>query len=259
MRRAATRLVVGLRPSAAPGAWEAILASRSMASSGPIILAPSARRALAIAPHPDDEVLGCGGSLSLLAQRGCTVRVLLVTSGEASVVALGVPSTVTASLRRDETTAACRALGVGAPQFLGFPDGHVNEHLDELARQFTTEVTTFGPEVVFLPWVLDGHADHQAVAMALARVALPLTAEIWTYEVWSPLPANRIVDISGVWAKKQAALACHASGDESFDLSAHLALHRWRSIFGLDGRGHAEAFSVLDPTDFRRLGESVRS
>jgi LmbE family N-acetylglucosaminyl deacetylase len=244
---------------APPGAWEAVLAARSAAGHGPIVLAPSARRALAIAPHPDDEVLGCGGSLSLLARQGCDVRVLVVTSGESSVAAAGLSSQDTGDLRRAEATAACRVLGIDAPQFLGLPDGHIADHVDELTGHLAAAVATFAPEVVFIPWLLDGHADHQAVAAALVGVTFRPTVEIWTYEVWSPLPANRIVDVSGVWALKEAALACHASGDESFDMRAHLALSRWRSIFGLDGQGHAEAFSVLDPGTFGRLGEGARS
>jgi LmbE family N-acetylglucosaminyl deacetylase len=259
LRRGGTRLVVSLRPMAPPAAWETILTARSLVGSGPIVLAPIAFRALAIAPHPDDEVLGCGGSLSLLAQRGCVVHVLCVTSGEASVAALGSPSAVTASVRRDEAVAACRVLGIDGPQFLDFPDGHVDEHVDELAQRLEAELIRFEPEIVLLPWVLDGHPDHSAIAAALAQVALPPAAEIWTYEVWSPLPANRIVDITSVWEEKEAALACHASGDEGFDLRAHLSLNRWRSIFGLDGRGYAEAFSVLDPSEFYKLAESHRS
>jgi LmbE family N-acetylglucosaminyl deacetylase len=258
LRRLATRVLARLRPSMPPIAWEGILAARSFASRGPVVLRPTAARAMVLAPHPDDETLGCGGTLALLHRRGCTLRVLVATSGEGSVVARGHSPADLAAIRRAEAIAACRVLGTDSPDFLNFPDGQLTEQIDNLTARLIKEIAAFDPQIIFLPWPLDGHPDHQVLPMALASVDLAQGTQIWTYEVWTPLPANRIVDVSAVWDVKKRALACHASGHEGFDLTAHLALQRWRSVFGLEGQGHAEAFLVLDPPALRSLVEQCR-
>ena len=253
-----TRVLAGLRPSMPPLAWEAIVAARSLAGRGPVVLSPLAARAMVIAPHPDDETLGCGGTVALLHQRGCTLKVLVATSGEGSVVARGLSSADVAAIREAEAICACGILGTEPPDFLNLPDGQLTEQIDHLTARLIKEIAAFDPQIIFAPWPLDGHPDHQVVSRALASVDLTPGTQIWTYEVWTPLPANRIVDMTSVWDVKNRALACHESGREGFDLTAHLALQRWRSVFGLDGHGHAEAFLVLDPPALRSLVERCR-
>jgi len=254
--RRLTRVLARTKPVVPDRAWPILLALRSMPGDAALIGEPPFRSAAVVAAHPDDESLGCAGTLALLRRRGTPVTVAFATDGEATRGA-PTPPAETARRRRGEAVAACAALGIDDVRFWGMPDGGLPERIPELASHLAQLVGEH--DGLLLPWFLDGHPDHEALSAALADAVVPRHLEVWGYETWTPLPANRIVDISGVWEEKRAALACHASGDESFDLSAHLALHRWRSIFGLDGRGHAEAFSVLDPSDFRRLGESVRS
>lgn len=257
MRRVLSWGMGRLHPVAPPGLWRAILAARSLAGRGPVILAPGAQRLLVVAPHPDDETIGCGGTLAMLAGRGADVRVVVATAGEASVAS---PATepATAAARRAEATNACAELGVPSPLFLGLPDGGLGAQLDGLTDLLTREVARLDPQAIFVPWPLDDHPDHRAVAAALAGVDLRPDVEVWGYEVWSALPANRIVDVTACWDSKVRALDCHLAAHGSFDPSAHLALQRWRSIFGLDGRGHAEAFLVMGPADLRRLVSGER-
>lgn len=248
----ATRVIARLRPLSPPPAWELILAARSAAGHGPLITVPRARRVLVVAPHPDDETIGCGGTAALLAARGAEVTVVVTSSGEHSVASPEGPVEVSRQ-RRAEAVAACRALGTRPPVFLGLPDGAVGRNVATLTRRLDEVMAGVRPQVVFAPWPLDGHADHQAVAAALADCDLPAECEVWTYEVWTSLPANRIVDVTEFQDRKTQALGCHRTGRETFDLDSHLALGRWRSIFGLDGHGHAEAFLALTPEQFRTL------
>lgn len=242
-----------LRPVAPPAAWSGIVAARSLVGSGPLVLAPSADRVLVIAPHPDDETIGCGGTLAGLARRAAEVRVLVATAGEASVAALGAGTAATAISRRSEVSAACTELGIGQPSCLELTDGSLADELGALSSRIAELLASFEPDAIFVPWPLDGHVDHRAAALAVAAVELPAHVEIWGYEVWSALPANRLVDIGASWEAKQRALARHESAHGTFDPAAHLALARWRSIFGLDGHGHAEAFLVLDGPRWRAL------
>lgn len=247
LNRAATSAIGRLRPVVPPPVRSAALYARSLAGNGPIVLRPRVERVLVVAPHPDDETIGCGGTLSGLAARGSEVCCLFATAGEASVAERKAGLAATAAARRSSAADACRILGLAPPRFLGLPDGALESHRDALSASVAEVVAELEPQAIFVPWPLDDHADHRAVAAALTTVPLAGSLEIWAYEVWSTLPANRIVDITGSWDAKVEALRCHERRHRAHDLSAHLALARWRSLFGLDGQGYAEAFLVTDP------------
>ena len=252
VRKLGTRVVKRARPLLPPTGWEALLAVSSLGREGPAIAPPYARRALVIAPHPDDETIGCGGTAALLARQGTEVRVLVATDGQASVDEGGRVREV-ADLRRERVARSCAALGLGPPSFVGLADGRVAAGGEVLVASLAEAARFFDPEVVFVPWPLDDHPDHRAVAACLAQVLLPADVEVWCYEVWSSLPANRIVDVTEGWEAKTRALAQHHSDQGAFDLDAHLALQRWRSIHGLFGHGYAEAFLALSASEYTRV------
>ncbi len=248
-RRLADGLVHSLRPLAPPAAWEMFVQLRSLVGDGPAIVTPVARRVLVLAPHPDDETIGCGGTIARLAASGSEVRVVVASDGEATT---DEPHARDVGRRRRlQGVAACASLGVGPPVFLGLRDTGLRSQQDELIALLTDEVSDFQPDIVFAPWPLDAHVDHRSVATGLAGVPLPSWTEIWSYEVWASLPANRLVDVSQWWDVKLNALNCHALDDEGRE--AHLALQRWRSLHGLSGHGHAEAFLALTASNYRSL------
>lgn len=241
-----------VRPLTPPAGWSFLLAMSSLVRSGPAVVVPHGSRVLVIAPHPDDETLGCGGTVAVLAAAGAEVRVVVVTDGEGSLDR-GRNAHEIGLLRCAHATEACERLGTRPPTFLGLPDGAVAHCSQRLVKLLAEEVDGFRPDLVFGPWPLDDHPDHRTVAACIARLDLPRTTEIWSYEVWSSLLPNRIVDVSLRWQDKIAALECHQLEPE--DESAHLALQRWRSLHGLAGRGYAEAFLVLTPAGHRHLVE----
>lgn len=254
---ATTWFLSRVRPLAPPAAWRLLLSARSAVGAGPVVCVPAVRRALLLAPHPDDETIGCGGTVALLTSHGADVAVVVASSGGFSTADPGVAAPDVIARRKDEAAAACRVLGTRPPVFLDLPDSELSGDVEALAAMLTSHVAETCPEVIFVPWVLDAHPDHEALATALSRVSLPPGCEVWAYEVWSPLPANRLVDITSVWKTKVSALECHQSGRGTFDLDAHLALSRWRSIFVLQGSGHAEAFLALRADQFRALATTA--
>jgi LmbE family N-acetylglucosaminyl deacetylase len=216
-----------------------LLTLRSLAGSGPVVGTPSFGAVAVLAAHPDDESLGCAGTLALLADQGATIAIAFATDGEATRGA-ATDAAETARRRRSEAAAACRILGLPVPAFWGLPDGSLPAAITELAPRIGALVR--GMDALFLPWFLDGHPDHEALSVALAGAGAPDALEIWGYETWAPLPANRIVDVTSVWDRKRAAIAAHVTAAQAFDLEAALGLNRWRSIHGLMGRGYAEGF-----------------
>lgn len=236
--RSVVRAVARVKPMVPTAAWPVLTTLRSMTGDGPVVAQPSFRRVLALAAHPDDETVGCGGLLALLADAGAQVDVCFATDGEGTIGST-LPADEIARRRRVEAEAACRVLGTRPPRFLGHPDGHLAAHADALAADVRRLIEELRPEAVIAPWELDGHPDHRAV-----HAAVPAGLPLWGYESWTPLPPGWIVDVSSVFARKEAALACYETAHLAFDVGAMLALNRYRSVHGLMGRGHAEAYLV---------------
>ncbi len=217
---------------------------------------PSFGRVLVVAPHPDDESLGCGGTMALLADTGASVTILTATDGESTMGATGPPEQ-TARLRRAEAERAAAAVGA-APRFLGLTDGGLAEQRAELTAALRTTIAELEPEAVFAPWPLDDGSDHRAVADALAdAVDNASETQVWGCEVWTALVPNRIVEITSVVARKRAAVAAHETAHLALDLSASDGMARWRSMNGLAGRGWAEAFLALSAAQYRALATEL--
>lgn len=241
------RLVTKAKPLVPEKAWPALRGALSVPGDRPLVGLPAFRRAVVLAPHPDDESIGPGGTIALLTEAGTAVTVVVLTDGSATW-GTGLPAEEVAARRRQETARSCARLGCGPPQFLGFPDGVLSERLAELAGALATVIGDAAPDVVVLPWFGDGHPDHRAVTSALSRTRPPGGVQVWAYETWVPLPANRLVDVTAVIGRKEAALGEHRTASAAFDVTAMLGLNRFRSVHGLAGHGFAEAF-LVGPSD----------
>ncbi len=162
---------------------------------------PGGERILVVAPHPDDEVIGCAGTLLEHHRRGDRVRVCCVTDGGQSR-ALGLAPSEMAVARRGEIDAATRELGAEL-EWLGLPEGEWC--LDVAVGRLTDSLERFNPHIVYAPSRVDFHPEHQRVAHALAealrtvREATKLTAEFRIYPSQVPLTSvltNLIVPVS---------------------------------------------------------------
>ena len=129
------------------------------------------RRVVVVAPHPDDEILGVGGSLRSLARTGAELEIVSVTDGESSHPgSVAMRPAELARARTAETGAALRRLGVH-PQVtrLGHPDGSVAAHLDQLTAQLADLLDE--DTVCLSTWRHDGHPDHDACGLASLAAA----------------------------------------------------------------------------------------
>jgi LmbE family N-acetylglucosaminyl deacetylase len=145
----------------------------------PAIDISACRSAVVIAAHPDDEVLGAGGTMCLLAAAGARLRLVSITDGEASHPGIAEPF-VLAQRRLTETAAALRVLGAHGSEVvrLRLPDTGLTGRESEIAALLRS--LTAGFDIVLAPWDQDMHADHEAVGRA-ARVASQRTM---FYPVW---------------------------------------------------------------------------
>jgi LmbE family N-acetylglucosaminyl deacetylase len=217
-------------------------------------------RVLVIAPHPDDDAIGPGGSLAQHARRGDTVQIVYVTSGEHGSPVYPPPEL--AAIREAEAAKGAATLGAQGTTFLRQPDGNVSYSID-LVNQFIQLIRTEKPEALYLPHSNDGHKDHQAafaiVMEAVGRAGGNSFPEwggaawnietILGYEVWTPMPRFQYVnDISDAIEVKLAALREHQSqlANVQYDEAAR-SLNRFRGLMTERG-AYCECFEVLKLT-----------
>lgn len=204
-------------------------------------------RVLVLSPHPDDEAIGCGGTLRKHAVGGDEVRVVFLTSGEKG--GHGRPPDETARVREEEARAAAEVLGIGEVEFWRQPDGALDP-TPELVARLRRALDTFGPRLVYVPHDREMHPDHRA-AVALVQSALAGLADpprVFMFEVWTPLETfDHLEDISEFVAEKVAAIRAHASQSAvmRFD-EAVLGLNRYRGeMHSWPGGDYAEVFRRL--------------
>ena len=187
-----------------------------------------------VAPHPDDEALGCGGLLALLHRAGLPTAAALVSDGTLSHPASAVFSApARRAVREAEFRHALTILGANAaePLLLGLPDGHVPDTAAELGfREAVVRLRDFllnqQADTVLVPWRRDPHPDHRATAQLVhaALAAMPHPPRRLEYVVWAwaraapedlPTAADAVrgfrLDIAAGLQQKQRAIAAHRS------------------------------------------------
>lgn len=154
-----------------------------------------AGRILVIAPHPDDDLFGAGGTLMKSVARGAEVRVVYI--------ATEFPDKDRSKRIRAEASAVCKAMGT-SPVFMGYPKGGIPA--DNAARQrLLDEVLGFAPDTLMISFLLDDHDDHRRVNQLLfPELSRRMPAlEVWAYQVYSTVLPNMIVDVSSVMEEKK--------------------------------------------------------
>lgn len=143
---------------------------------------------LVIAPHPDDETLGCGAAILRAADAGVPVRVVVVCDGRHSHTSRSITPERLAEIRREEVIEACRRLGVPAENVvcLGFEDRYVARSAREVAERLEPLVADFAPANVLAPSGIDKHPDHRAIHAIVARMVERgrITQPVYEYPVW---------------------------------------------------------------------------
>lgn len=201
-------------------------------------------RLLVLAPHPDDEVIGCGGLVALHLRERRAVRILVATDGAEAG---------SRELREEESRRGVAHLGQGAElEFLRYPDRALS---DDAAAAIREQLLAFRPDLILVPSPVEIHPDHIALSrifceliqrdgtlfadLAIARVAF--------YEVSSTMRPNAIVDISGVADAKYAGIAEHTSQTALRDYASYArGLNAYRTMTLPPGATYAEAYHVVE-------------
>lgn len=203
------------------------------------------QRVLVFCPHPDDEAIGCGGTLRWHVEQADRVCAVFLTSGERGVP--GQEARETGRARESEAKAAAALLGYRDLEFWREPDGSLRLTA-ALVRRAEQKLRTWKPTIIYAPHSREMHPDHRAAARLVRRAlsTTRLAAEVRWYEVWTPLPTiGHVQDITAQIERKLAAIRAHRSqcGIMRFDEAA-LGLARFRGeMHSWPGGPYAEVFA----------------
>jgi N-acetylglucosamine malate deacetylase 1 len=237
-----------------------------------ILWQPEGGRIVVLAPHMDDEIIGCGGTLYKHILKGATVTVIYMTDGryvgelpqhpaggqsrrqETSLFAVRRQEAV--AIRRQEALLAMKTLGIQTGIFLDGEDGQLSS-AHGLANRVREILNSIQPHLLYLPFFLEEHPDHRAATQILidATEGSSLRFDCCGYEVWTPLFPNCLVEINeAVVMKKQALEHYQTQLLENDYLHASLGLNAYRSIaLPEEHGGFVEAFFLASLQEYREL------
>jgi N-acetylglucosamine malate deacetylase 1 len=209
---------------------------------------------LVLSPHPDDEIIGCGGTLMKLIARGSPVTILQMTDGSGTRALADETPAVRKNVRLDEARVVAGDLGARLVCFEA-EDTTLSRRL-ELATPLRALIDEIRPAAIFTPFVNDSHTDHVAtnkiLAAALEKGPLDFQATIFGYEVWSLVPVNVTSNIDTQIDRKEKLLLRYRTGMKATDYVRHcLELSAWNAE-KISGRtGFDESFFSMTPEELR--------
>ncbi|MEW6228557.1 MAG: PIG-L family deacetylase [Bacillota bacterium] len=228
----------------------------------PLLSLENAKRVLCVQPHPDDNELGAGGTIAMLANRGSKITYLTVTDGSAGTQDPTITPEELAKIRYDEASRAARHLGASEFLWLGLRDGDVPEER-ELVRRILGVIRKARPDAILVPdpWLpYEAHRDHRLTGLATASACIlgPFphvksdpeapphgVSMVGFYCTTRP---NTWINVDATWHKKIEAVKMHESQFKQGWAMVSMYLEmKARELAKGRGFVRAEALKVLPP------------
>jgi len=170
------------------------------------------KKCLIIAPHPDDEVLGCGGIIQKLNSIGIATKVIYLTDGTMG----GKEKKYDIELikkRKKEVKKSCGILNIKDYEFLNLPDSFLVKNIDKAQVYLLKIINTYKPNTIFIPNILDSSQDHFSSNISLYNCISYIdnisVENVLMYETLEPMNNNIFIDITDEIINKIQALKCH--------------------------------------------------
>ena len=228
-------------------------------------MADTIQRVLVVTAHPDDSEFGAGGTIAKLVKDGCEVTYVIVTNGNKGSSDRTMTPERLAVIRAEEQRNAARTLGVARVEFLGYPDGEVEDTRD-VRRDVSREIRRWRPDLLICQSPARtynlgaSHRDHRTVGGVALDCVYPLARdhmafpellpefephkvrEIYVMQWNEPHIVNDITDVMDLKIK---ALACHASQFKDFAAVEARVRARSKELGASKGYAYAEAFDRI--------------
>ncbi len=211
---------------------------------------PQVKSVMVFAPHPDDDILGCGGVLTKHRNDGASCSIVYVTSGEAPK---GKKDRETfARQREEEARKGAEQLGVTNLVYMKEPDGKLKLS-DDTIETVVGILKKHKPQLVYIPHALDDHPDHRSTYTIVVEAVKRLKERpmVLAYEVWTPL---QVITHTAPLTKEEMnlkleALSEHTSQVKSINFAdAISSLNRYRGIL-MCRASYAECFRLIEEED----------
>ena len=214
------------------------------------------RKVLVLSPHPDDDIIACGGIIHQYHLSGTDVTSVYMTDGRKGNPRYEEDKLV--SVRKEEAESAASTIGIDRLIFLDNRDSELS-----LSPKTTNEMSAIlndlKPEAVLLPFLMDNHTDHiETNKIFLSSLNSSHSFMCYAYGIWNPLSFfNLHVDITPYIDLKIKAMEEHRSQTEVFDLvGASLGLTKYYSVMR-GGNGWAEVFIACSSDEYKRVTEAI--
>jgi LmbE family N-acetylglucosaminyl deacetylase len=208
---------------------------------------------LILAPHPDDEIFACGGTIIHHLNQGHKVNVLVLTDGQAAISHDNEKNKqLYINKREQESYNAANILGCNNIEFWRIPDRQLIYNKD-LVQRLINKIQELNIQRVYTTSILEIHPDHYS----LAQIAIQAVTELYKkfnsnidlvmYEIGVPLHPNILVDISEYIDKKKRAIRCFESQLNNQDYERHiLGLQSYRAYTLAKDVKFVEAFYLIN-------------
>jgi LmbE family N-acetylglucosaminyl deacetylase len=225
----------------------------------PIFLQADAlpRRALILSPHPDDELIGAGGTMMKIIASGGSVQILHMTNGKQAHVLSNVTEPTRSTIRLREAACVASNLQAGIECWEKNGDGNLSATKENVER-LRQLMHAFQPDAVFLPFINDAHPDHVAsnyiFQEAYQTAHSPNIKFVYAYEIWSMCPCNVAVDITHAMSRKRSLLSFYRTAIRPVDYAWRNEIVSAFHMHNIGGRrGYAEVFVQHVPHDYCNL------
>jgi LmbE family N-acetylglucosaminyl deacetylase len=223
------------------------------------IRAPFGKSMLVIAPHQDDEAIGCGGALALQVRSGRAASIVMLTDGADGCEEFGFTRQAMMEMRNEESRRAAAAIAV-TPIFLNHPVlADDASQIEELAEILVDRKA----DAVFIPFPLDGHRDHRTANYILAGALRKISwnVRVFGYEVWGMCIPNVVLIIDDVIETKTEMLRCFTFANSALDyVNSTLGLNMFHSrMLGAGMCRYAERFFELPREEYIELLGRIRA
>jgi LmbE family N-acetylglucosaminyl deacetylase len=223
------------------------------------IRAPFGDSMLVVAPHQDDETIGCGGALALQVRSGRAAHIVMLNDGADGHEQVGMTRAEVASMRNEESTRAAAVVGLPAPRFLNHP--RLAPAAPKVVEELAAIIAELHADVVFTPFLLDGHPDHRTTNYIVSHAlkTIDWNVRVLGYEVWGLALPNVALIIDDVIEQKLKMLACFEYANKAVDyVHTTKGLNMYRSrLLGAGESEYVECFFELPRLEFIAMVERL--
>ncbi len=222
----------------------------------------SGENVLVLSPHPDDEIIGCGGTLIRMLKEGSKVSVVQLTDGSNSSALKDFPEDIRKTIRLKEAKVVAENLGFAELILFNEVDSHLKCTSDNVAKLLEI-LNRLHPKGIFVPFINDIHPDHivtnEILCKSLASSTLNLPeVNVLSYEVWNFVPPNSFCSIDNQFDKKAEMLMKYRTGMKIIDY-VHFceSLNAYHAFTLLGKKGFAEVFLDIDAQRYMELIQRI--